>query len=158
MQRLRQSRLFTQLGAVVATLVIIAAVAVVFGAVRTPIARAAPTCSVASLNGNYLGNFSGTSSSTGPFALQDLVIFNGNGTGNASLTLTSETSGGPISFTATFTYTLNSNCTGTLTALRSTGQTVHYDIVAVENATEVDFLQTDPGFVTTGVIKAQTTM
>jgi len=152
MQRLRQSRLFTRLGAVVVTLVIIAAVAIAFGAVRAPIAKAAPTCSVGNLKGNYLGNFSGTGSSTGPIALQAQVTFNGDGTGTAAVTLMTETSG-PTSFTDTLTYTVNSNCTGTLTAVRSTGATVHYDIVVVQNATEVDFMQTDSGFVVTGVIK-----
>lgn len=151
MRRFRHSRWFTRLGLVL----LIAAVAFAFGAVRAPSARAAyHYCSVSSLQGNYLGNLSGTSSSTGPLALQAQTTFDGNGGGTASVTLMTESSG-PISFTSALTYTVDSNCTGTLTSQRSTGQTVHYNIAVVENATEVDLLQTDPGFVVTGVQKAR---
>jgi hypothetical protein len=157
MKRLQHSRLFARLMLVLALLLTVAAVTTV-AAARAPSARASSGCSVASLNGSYLGNFSGftgTSTSPQPLALQALATFNGNGTGTASITLTTLTSGGPISFTDTLTYTLNSNCTGTLTAMRSTGQTVHYDIVVVDSAAEVDFSQIDPGFVVTGVQKSQ---
>jgi hypothetical protein len=148
MQRFRQSRLFTRFGAVVVTLVILAAVAVAESAVRAPIASATPTCSVQSLKGEYLGNLSGVSSS-GPQALQVRDTYNGDGTGTASVTIMTQTSG-PTSSTATFTYTLKSDCTGTFTSVRSTGTTAHYNIVVVDNATQVDFLRTDPGFVVTG--------
>ena len=149
MRRFRHSSWFTRLGLVL----LIAAVAFAFGAVRAPSALAAPHCSVSSLQGNYLGNLSGTSSSTGPLALQVQTTFDGNGGGTANVTLMTESSG-PISFTSVITYTVDSNCTGTLTSQRSTGQTVHYKIAVVEKANEVDLLQTDAGFVVTGVQKA----
>jgi hypothetical protein len=112
-------------------------------------ASTSQSCSVKTLQGNYGGNVSGTSTATGPLAIQALATFNGNGTGTAAITIMTETTG-PTNLTDTLTYTLNSNCTGTLAATRSDGTTVHYDIVATLLGTKLDLLQTDAGFVATG--------
>ena len=112
-------------------------------------ASASQSCSVKTLQGNYGGNINGTSTATGPLALQVLATFNGNGTGTADVTLMTETQG-PVVFTDTVTYTLNSNCSGMLTVIRSTGETVHYDIVVTLLGTKMDLLQTDAGNVATG--------
>ena len=109
-------------------------------------------CSLRTLHGNYAGNLSGTSTATGPLALQALVTFNGNGKASAIVTLMTEKQG-PARFTSKTTYTLKRNCTGTLVAMRSTGQTVHYDITVTPAASEVQYLQTDPGTVVTGTTK-----
>ncbi|RPK54557.1 hypothetical protein EES43_28705 [Streptomyces sp. ADI96-02] len=109
-------------------------------------------CSVRTLQGDFGGNFSGTSASAGPLAYQALVTFHGNATATARATLMTETSG-PTSFTSTITYTLKRDCTGTLTAQRSTGQTIHYAITALAGGTEVALLQTDPGSVVTAQLK-----
>ena len=121
----------------------------------TPTAKAAQAqssrrCSDKTLRGQYDGTFSGTSSSTGPLAGQAETTLNGNGTGNSDVTLMTETSG-PTAFTAVITYTLNSNCSGTFTSMRSTGETVHYNITVALRGTKLYLLQTDPGFVVTGV-------
>ena len=79
------------------------------------------------------------------------MTFNGNGKASAVVTLMTEKQG-PVRFTKT-TYTLKRNCTGTLVARRSTGQTVHYDITVTPHASEVQYLQTDPGSVVTGTTK-----
>lgn len=118
-------------------------------------AKAAPaasgySCSDKTLDGNYGGNIDGQTSS-GPFALQVLATFNGNGTATANVVEMTETSG-PTSFTNTVTYSLGSNCSGTLTAVRSTGATVHYDITATLVGVEIDLMQTDSGVVSTGVL------
>ena len=151
MQRFRQSRLFTGCGAVVGPLVLLAAVAVAFSADRAPIARKTPPCSVETLEGDYRGNLSGVRS-TGLFALQFRDTFNGDGTGTGSTTLMTETSG-PTSTTTTLIYTLDSDCTGTLTVVRSDGSAAHYNIVVVKHATEVDYLGTDSGVVATGTAR-----
>jgi hypothetical protein len=110
------------------------------------------TCSVRSLKGEYLGNLSGVSSSTGPLALQVRATYHGDGTATASVTLMTQTSG-PTSSTDTATYTVKSDCTGTLTVVRSATPPAHFNIVLVDNATEIDHLQTDPGFVVTGTLQ-----
>jgi hypothetical protein len=150
---MRRSRLVPQLLLGGTVLLIVTAIAVAFGAARVPTASASRSCSVATLDGSYLGNFSGTSSVSGALAYQALATFNGDGTGTASVTLMTLTSG-PTSFTSVLSYALNQDCTGTVTSMRSTGQTVHYNIVVVNKGAEVDLLQTDPGSVVTGVIKA----
>lgn len=109
-------------------------------------------CSLSTLNRDYLGSLTGTTTTTGPLALQGLASLNGDGTGTLSATLMTLTSG-PITFTSTITYTLNSDCTGTLTSVRSTGQTTHYNIVVVDKGKEINLLQIDPGAVVTGVFK-----
>ena len=90
--------------------------------------------------------------STGLFALQFRDTFNGDGTGTGSTTLMTETSG-PTSTTTTLIYTLDSDCTGTLTVVRSDGSAAHYNIVVVKHATEVDYLGTDSGVVATGTAR-----
>jgi hypothetical protein len=111
-------------------------------------ASTSQSCSVKALQGNYGGNISGTSTSTGPLALQALATFNGNGTGTAVITIKTEST-----FTIsndTLTYTLNSNCTGVLTTTQSDGTTAHYVIVLTLLRTKLDLLQADEGFLTTG--------
>jgi len=108
-------------------------------------------CSVQSLKGNYLGNISGTSSATGPLAVQAQTTFNGDGTATANVVLMTQSTG-PVAFTDTITYTLTSNCTGTLTAKRSTGETVHYAIALSKAGSKLNLLQTDTTNVVTGTL------
>jgi hypothetical protein len=55
----------------------------------------------------------------------------------------------------TGTYTMNADCTGSVTLTPSSGSATHADIVAVNNAKEVNLVQTDTGFILTGVLKQQ---
>ena len=116
-------------------------------------AVAAHRCSLSTLDGDYLGNLTGTTATAGPVALQALVSFHGDGTATGVTTTLMTLTSGPITFTSTITYTLNSNCTGSLTVVRSTGQTTHYNMVVVDNGEEINLLQIDPGTVVTGVFK-----
>lgn len=101
-------------------------------------------CSVRTLQGSYGGNVTGTSTSAGPMAGQVLEIFSGNGTGTADVTLMTQTQG-PMSFTGEqVTYTLDSNCTGTLTSIRG-GQVHHFDIVVTNSGRTIHELRVDPG-------------
>jgi hypothetical protein len=115
--------------------------------------RAAQTCSVGTLIGDYVGNLSGTTASTGPVALQALVQFAGDGTATSPVATLMTQTAGPITFTANITYTLNSDCTGTLTVVRSTGQTTHYVIAVAKEESEINLLAVDPGSVVTGTFK-----
>lgn len=108
-------------------------------------------CSVATLRGAYGGNISGTSS-TGPFNLQSTTVFHGDGTATG-IKVTLADRSGVSTFTARDTYTLADDCTGTLTAVRSTGAVVHYVIVVVDGGRKVALLQTDPGVVANGAFE-----
>jgi len=58
----------------------------------------------------------------------------------------------------TGTYTINADCTGSIVVQFDTGAvtgTNHGDIVAVSNAREINFIQTDPDFIFSGVLKRQ---
>lgn len=106
------------------------------------------TCSVHTLRGAYSGNIGGTSS-TGPFNLQATTVFHGDGTANGNnITLANES--GVTTFTSTNTYTLGDDCTGTLTAVRTTGVTAHYVIAVTDGGAKIAWLQTDPGTVANG--------
>lgn len=134
----------------VTTVLVTLALAIAFLTHPAPAkAGAAPTawrqeCSVRSLQGSYGGNVTGTTTSAGPTAGQVLEIFNGNGTGTADVTLMTQTQG-PLSFTdEPITYTLDSNCTGTLTAMRG-GQLHHFDMVVTNSGRTIHELRIDPG-------------
>ncbi|MEU6219769.1 hypothetical protein ABZ845_19955 [Streptomyces sp. NPDC047022] len=107
-------------------------------------------CSLRTLHGEYGDTTSGISSDGALFAEQALVTFHGDGTANAKVTVMKATSG-PTRFTSNVTYTLNSDCAGSLTAARSTGETIHDDIVVTSNGAKILLLRTDPGSVVTGV-------
>jgi hypothetical protein len=107
-------------------------------------------CSVRTLQGEYVGNLAGTSSS-GPGVIQVQLTLNGDGTGTVDFTQMSETSG-PTTGSATITYTLDSNCSGTLTAAPSMGTTAHFVIAAADQGTKVYLLETDSGIVGDGVL------
>lgn len=109
-------------------------------------------CSLRTLRGSYGGLQTGTTAATGTLAIQTLGTFYGNGLATAEVTLMTKTQG-PVRFTDTATYTLNRNCTGTLTATRSTGQTVHFAMTVTQAGRTMYLLETDRGSVVTGTFE-----
>jgi len=60
--------------------------------------------------------------------------------------------------TYTGTYSMNEDCTGSIVlqvTAGGTSATGHGDIVAVNNAREINFIQTDPNIIFSGVFKRQ---
>jgi hypothetical protein len=55
----------------------------------------------------------------------------------------------------TGTYTVNDDCTGTVTFTDQFGLTTHLDFVLAQGHQELNFIQTDPGTVTTGIGRKQ---
>ena len=104
-------------------------------------------CSVATLEGSFVRKDTGFVTAPGamavPLAGVSLVIFDGNGAltsaGFSSLNGTVSDS------TATGTYTVNADCTGTYTTLSSTGRTGNAFFVIVDNGNEIHVLPTNPG-------------
>lgn len=109
-------------------------------------------CSLRTLQGSFGGVQTGTTTATGPIAIETLGTFYGNGHATARVTLMTKTQG-PVYFTDTATYTLNRNCSGTLTARRSTGQTVHFRMTVTQSGRSMYLLETDPGAVVTGTFE-----
>lgn len=112
-------------------------------------------CSVHTLHGSYGGALSGLATSITAAPEQTggliLVTFNGNGTGTAKVTDMTLTAG-PVSFTDTVTYTVNSDCLGTLTASRP-GHVSHLAIVVTDSGRAFSDLQIDPGTTITGTFE-----
>ena len=112
-----------------------------------PIANAErKECSVATLEGSFVRRDVGFVISPNgalPLAAVNLVTFDGNGaftsTGSASV------NGAPSESTATGTYTVNSDCTGTYATLSSTGRTGTAFFVIANNGNEIHILPTNPG-------------
>jgi len=128
------------------TLTIGAVAAVALG--LAPMAKAErKECSMATLEGSFVRKDTGfvmaAPAVAGPLAGVHLVIFNGNGAltsaGFASL------NGNVSESTATGTYTVNANCTGTYTTLSSTGRTGTAFFVIADNGNEIHILPTNPG-------------
>ena len=65
--------------------------------------------------------------------------------------------GGSSSFPITFTgtYSVQPNCTGSLTVNAGASGIIHRNLVIVEDGNEVEFVSTDPGLVIAGYMKKQ---
>lgn len=123
-----------------------------------PTANAADKgCNKTSLQGTFV--FRGTGSAIEPpnvFLLS--VVFAQTFDGNGGLTATGLQShnGNILQVTQAGTYTVNSDCSGTYTALLSpVGITVHFYFVIADSGNELEVISTDAGTVVAGVAKRQ---
>jgi hypothetical protein len=111
------------------------------------------TCSVATLSGTYVSASDGVQirdKDRVPFASAGLDVFDGAGQVKGVFSISFN---GLIeqNLTLSGTYTVNADCTGTWTTTDSTGSTVvHFDLFIAPDGSHFTFVQTDPGFVTSG--------
>jgi hypothetical protein len=139
------------------TSTIAAAIALALGAV--PIAKADDKgCNVASLNGTFAFSSSGfitvPPAFAGPFAGVGTQTFAGDGTTTAIASQSQN--GNQLKVTITGTYTVNPDCTGTLTLQASPGGfTSHFFFVLDDSANELLAICTDPGVVLTRIERRQ---
>jgi hypothetical protein len=112
----------------------------------------AKTCTLATLNGQYLGAATGTLfppafgvTKPSVSAVAGYSIYNGDGTGEDFVTfsINGVTVVGLVPFPTPTTYTLKSNCTGTKTVLPSGP---HFNIFVAFDGEEETHIATDPGF------------
>ena len=89
------------------------------------------------------------------FTMEELRPLMNSGHGNFSGSSTADFGGSafPVAFTGT--YTVNANCTGSLTADAGPSGINHRDLVIVDAGKEVEFVSTDPGLVIAGYMKKQ---
>ena len=141
-----------------------AAVAAIALGMATTANAADKGCSNATLKGTFshvgVGFLTAPLAAADPFAGLGTETFDGNGgvTGNA----TGSFNGNPDSGTFTGTYTVNSDCTGTITSKFSNGFTghVYFVLLWTTNSTgtslsEFQFISTDPGGGETGLARRQ---
>ncbi len=110
-------------------------------------------CSNASLSGSFGFTATGTVLAVGPVAQVGRQTFDGEG--NTAGTGTISANGNIFRGTFTGTYTVNPDCTGSLTFEESVLGVVHADVVIVDDGREFRAIQTDPGVVLTVVEKKQ---
>jgi len=125
----------------------IAAIAVLALSIA-PAAKAADKgCSSISLMGTFSRRDTGTvlapAMAAGPFALVGTFTFDGNG--NVTGAATSSQNGNIGHGTQAGTYTVNADCTGTITVLGFGGHSSHYSFVIDDGGNGFKYICTDSG-------------
>ena len=127
---------------------------------RAPIAYAQTACDATTFTGAYGYTESGYAydiqGNTYILAATGRMVADGSGGITGTETLSFD--GTIIRRQYTGTYTMTGECVGAVTlqfASASAGGTIHGDIVAVNNARQINFVQTDPNFVYSGVLTRQ---
>lgn len=122
-------------------------------------------CSVANLSGNYAFNQSGfeaknTMGAPLPFANVGVSTF--NGAGNVSAVFTDMSPGKPDGYgtplqgaTGSGTYTVNSDCTGSISVTSGDAAGITFNIVIIGGGTEVFGINTTPFIIATADMKRQ---
>jgi hypothetical protein len=110
-----------------------------------PAAHAAERCTTASLKGNYGFTASGffpNGAGDAPIAASGVVTLDGEGT--ATATITASFDGSVQTFPYTGTYSVNPDCTGSITATPGSGL-ASFSIVVVRGGAEILGIDIDPG-------------
>jgi hypothetical protein len=144
-----------------ATLVIIFAIVIVLGIVPKAQAGENKGCSNATLRGSFGYTASGTllpaavgAELAGPFGEIGRQTFDGNG--NTTATATINANGNIVRVTIEGTYTVNPDCTGSMTRnVSPLGVTAHDDLVIEDEGMELRTISTDPGEIETYVYRKQ---
>jgi hypothetical protein len=116
-------------------------------------ARAESNCSVATLKGTFGFNANGflTAPSPGPGPFAAIGVQSFDGKGNTAATSTVSVNGDVHRVTINGTYTVNSDCTGSMTLTFSpSGLVNHLDFLVFSNGAKLQGIRTDPGVVGTG--------
>jgi hypothetical protein len=124
---------------VASTLALLVAVALI------PAAHAADRCTAASLKGNYGFTASGffpNGAGDAPIVASGVATLDGEGT--ATATITASFDGSVQTFPYTGTYSVNPDCTGSITATPGSGL-ASFSIVVVRGGAEILGVDIDPG-------------
>ncbi len=115
---------------------------------------AAAGCGAHSLKGRYAYAFSGfktqgeTAAQRTPFAQAGHEVYDGKGavTGSA----TGSNNGTIVRLKYTGSYTINADCSGSVTTTDDRGETAHYDIFVPSDGSSILYIQSDSGAVSAG--------
>jgi len=127
---------------------------------RTTIAHAQTACDASTFTGAYGYTESGyaydAQGNIYIIASTGRIVADGSGAVTGTETLSFD--GTIVRRPFTGTYTMTGDCTGSVTlqyTSGTTGSTAHGDIVTVNNAQQINFVQTDPNFVVSGLLTRQ---
>jgi len=121
-------------------------------------------CSLATLSGNYAFSQPGfTAKNTmglNPLPLAVVGVSTFDGAGNVSVTFTDQSPGKPSYIpvqhaTGLGTYSVNSDCTGSITGTSGGAAGITFDIVIIGGGTEVFGINTTPFVIATADLKKQ---
>ena len=110
-----------------------------------PAAHAAERCTAASLKGNYGFTASGyfpNGAANAPIAAAGVTTLDGEG--NVTATVTASFGGDIQTFPYTGTYSVNPDCTGSVTATPGSGL-ANFSIVVLRGGAEILGIEIDPG-------------
>jgi hypothetical protein len=110
-----------------------------------------PQCMLRTLKGNYAYASDGYTlkgTEMVPFSQAGHDFFKGDGTVTGAVTVNIQ--GELLRLTYSGTYTLEPDCSGTMTTTDNLGVPAHFDIFVTKNGSELSFIQTDAGNVTSG--------
>ena len=96
------------------------------------------------LRGAYMSRGGGTVNGLGPITFQGTVFLDGKG--GVSNPFTASRNGTIVRVVAPGTYTIASDCTGTMTL----GGANHFDLRVSPDGRSIDYIETDPGTVVSG--------
>lgn len=147
-------------GAFVAGLIVLTGILVTHSVTSTRSVHAQTGCDLSSFSGAYGYKLDGTvydnQGNLYFIASAGRVVADGSGGLTGSDTYSFDGTIGKRTYTGT--YTMNADCTGSatlqLTIGNSTGS-VHGDIVAVDGAREIEFVETDTNYILSGTFKKQ---
>jgi hypothetical protein len=132
-----------------------------FWSTRTVHAQSAQTCDATAFSGGYGYGFNGFAyDSQGNLyilAATGRMVFDGAGNVSGADSYSADGTVGKRTYTGT--YTVNSDCTGSMTLQFNSGDPTigaHSNVVAVNNAKEINIIETDTNFILSGTLKKQT--
>jgi uncharacterized protein (TIGR03437 family) len=114
-------------------------------------------CSTGSLTGPYAYAIEGFNilGSGGTIPAADSGLYTSDGNGHFSGADTISVGGTVVSRTVSGSYTVNSDCTGSATFTDTLGNSANLDLFVANGGTQVQFIQTDSGFVLSGAARQQ---
>ena len=134
------------------------AAALVMGTRKAPVVHAQTTaCDATSLTGAYGYSLAGSVYDNQGYwyvlGAAGRLVSDGSGSFTGADTFSFD--GSIVKRQYTGTYTMNADCTGSMTLTPSSGAASHFDFVTVNNNKEVNVVQTDTDWILTGVLKPQ---
>ncbi len=120
-------------------------------------AQTAPACDATSFTGAFGYKWSGFVYDNQGYSyfLGAIGRMVSDGAGNLTGAHTYSFDGTIVKQQYTGTYTVNEDCTGSITLTTANAGSSHFDFVLVNSGTELDIVQTDASFVLTGELKRQ---
>jgi hypothetical protein len=114
-------------------------------------------CTVANVKGAFGATFTGTVTAgelAGPYAAVSRVVCDGNGVCHGEGTQSFNGVIVPL-VDMVANYTVNPDCTGSITVDLGAGETIKFNFVIVDRGKELRSIQTDPNVVITGNLRQQ---